>query len=361
MATFQLVMFFLAPVLILPLFLEMIPLPEGLAIAIDGIDKKSPYVFLRRIYYEIDSGHGGHKAYETRDRQFVGSKRGKKLALWFSGAEWKISEGEPGEEDGTVYAISGEAASPELGSWALKPLEGEAAEGDQENLLKTNADSMKFVKHHIGDLRKALMALATKLEYTCDKLFIIDGSSRSEHSNAFCTGFGEHRRICLFDTLLSQLSPEETVAVLGHEIGHDKLHHVKIRLFQALFLGFVEFYLLGQFISNSILASAFYMPEAKTYVGFVLFSIIWGTVESFLSIPMTVQSRTHEHQADQFSADADPSYGELLISGLTKMSKKSKANLTPHPLQVFLHYSHPPIDTRFKHIREYQAKRYGQK
>lgn len=361
MATFQLVLFFVAPVCILPLFLEMIPLPEGLAIATD-VDKESPYLFLKRIYYEIDSGFEGQKAYETRDRQFNGSLRGNKLSLWHSGGEWKISEGEPGP-DGAVYAVSAgdAAASPELAAWTMKPLAGDAAEGDQENLLKAGSDKIKFVKHNIGDLRRDLLALATNLKYTCDKIFIIDGSSRSEHSNAFCTGFGQHRRICLFDTLLSQLTPEEIVAVLGHEIGHDKLHHVKIGLLQALLLGFVEFYLLGQFISNSYLASAFYMPAPKVYVGFVLFSIIWGTVESFISIPMTVQSRAHEHQADRFSVDAHPSYGELLISGLTKMSKKSKANLTPHPLKVFLDYSHPPIDTRFKDIRAHVAKTYGNK
>lgn len=361
MAVFQLVLFFVAPVLILPLFLEMIPLPEGLAIAVDGIEKESSWIFLKRIFYEIDSGHGGRKAYETRDRQFAGAKKGKKLSLWFSEgkSEWVISEGEPG--DGTVYASTGgkSPASPEEASWELQ---GDGADGEdkeaQDNLLATNA-SMKLVKHNIGELRKDLLDLAVAVGYTCDKIFIIDGSSRSEHSNAFCTGVGQNRRICLYDTLLAQLTPEEIVAVLGHEIGHDKCHHTKIGMAQALLLGLVEFYLLGQFISNPFLAEAFYMPEAKIYVGFVLFSLIWGTVETFISIPLVMMSRRNEHEADRFSVDANRSYGDLLISGLTKMSRKSKANLTPHPLKVFLEYSHPPLDTRFKHIREYQAKKYG--
>lgn len=368
--SFQLVLFFVAPVLILPLFLEMIPLPEGLAIAVDGVAKDGPWIFLKRIYYEVDGGHNGTKAYETRDRQYTGASKGAKLALWCDGSgTWKITEGSIGDE-GKVYAssIKPGADSPEMASWRLHPLEDAsqdiAAAGSQQQQLLTPEDGatvMELKRHDVGTLRRDLLSLASRLQYTCDKIYIIDGSTRSEHSNAFCTGFGRFRRICLFDTLMSQLSPDEIVAVLGHEIGHDKLHHVKISLLQTLLLLFVEFFLLGQFISNPTLAKAFYMQEPKVYTGFIIFSIVWGTVESFISIPLTVQSRCHEHQADRFSVDADERYAEWLTNGLKKMMRNSKANLTPHPLKVFLDYSHPPMLTRVRHIQDHHSLKWGKK
>uniref|UniRef100_A0A7S4ULG3 Ste24 endopeptidase n=1 Tax=Alexandrium monilatum TaxID=311494 RepID=A0A7S4ULG3_9DINO len=365
-ATFQLVLFFLAPVLILPLFLEMIPLPEGLAVAVDGVDKDGPWVFLRRIFYEVEGGHGGAKAYETRDRQFAGTPGQSKLSLWCDESGfWKITEGSP-QGSGSVYASScAPASSPEEASWRLHALEGasmQSSESSSQQHLLAPGDGttvLTLKRHDVGTLRRDLLALAERLQYTCDKIYIIDGSTRSEHSNAFCTGFGRFRRICLFDTLLSQLSPDEIVAVLGHEIGHDKLHHVKIGLLQTLALLFVEFFLLGQFISNPVLAQAFYLPEPKVYTGFVIFGIVWGTVESFISIPLTVQSRCHEHQADRFSIDAHERHAEWLADGLKKMMRHSKANLTPHPLKVFLEHSHPPLLARIRHIREHHTRQWG--
>merc|ERR1712007_343471 len=104
-----------------------------------------------------------------------------------------------------------------------------------------------------GDLREQLLTLATKLSYNSDKLFVIDGSTRSNHSNAFCTGFGKFRRICLYDTLLSQMSNDEITAVLGHEIGHAKLHHTITRLFLGLMLSFLQMFMLGRFIQDKYL------------------------------------------------------------------------------------------------------------
>merc|ERR1719195_115911 len=130
-------------------------------------------------------------------------------------------------------------------------------------------------------------------------------------------------------------------------------------MLQGLVLSLVQFFVLGQFISNPTLANAFFLNSPKVYTGLVIFSIVWGSVESFVSIPMTVQSRHHEHQADRFSVDANRQYGAWLVSGLQKMTRHSKDNLTPHPLKVFLEYSHPPLLTRVRHIRDYHAQRWG--
>lgn len=354
---FQLVLFFLMPVCILPLFLQMIPLPEGLVIKIDKIDKEAPSIFLKRIYYEIGEGHEGKKAWKTEDRQFQGKDKGAQLSLWCSNGVWKISEGLPGA-DGTVYAeTTDNPASPELGQWKIQ-VDSDATEEANQLMLET-AKKMVIQNHDAGKLRKDLLSLSEKLEYKCDKIFLIDGSTRSEHSNAFCTGFGQFRRICLFDTLLGTLSQEEIIAVLGHEIGHDKLRHVHKTLVIAIVFSFVQFWLLGQFIDNELLAHVFLLPEAKNYIGLVLFQVVWGTVEQFLSIPMTVLSRQHEHQADNFSIEADKSYGPLLGSGLKKLMQASKVNLTPHPLKVFLEHSHPPLLTRLRAMKEYQETKWG--
>merc|ERR1712183_740362 len=84
-----------------------------------------------------------------------------------------------------------------------------------------------------------------------------------------------------------------------------------------------------------------------------------GTVEAFIQIPFTIQSRANEHAADRYSIDAEESYAELLTKGLMKLMRNSKSNLTPHPLKVFLEFSHPPLLTRMQHIAEYKKKRWG--
>lgn len=367
-SVFQIVLFLIAPVAIMPLFLQMIPLPEGRVIRILDIkglqkEKESEYAFLKRIFYDKDGGWNNGRAFETKDNQFVGSSKGKKLILGLKDEVWQIFEDNGDEAPTEIYART---LKPEEGKAAL------AAEESQWRLVTANGDSSKsapFVDEEsfgfdikmceVGQLRADLLQLATQLNYVCDKIFLIDGSTRSEHSNAFCTGMGNCKRICLFDSLLGKMDKDEIVAVLGHEIGHDKLHHVKIHILQALVMMFVQFYFLGQFISSPILADVFFMEQANVYVGLLLFSIVWGTLEAFLQIPFTVQSRRHEHQADEYSIDANERYAELLASGLMKLMRNSKSNLTPHPLKVFLDFSHPPLSTRLKHMGEYKKRKWG--
>merc|ERR1712012_797722 len=114
--------------------LQMIPLPEGLAITVDGVDKESPWRFLKRIYYENPQHHNGKKAYETQDRQYTGAKSGAKLSLWFADGSWRITEGNPGQADARVYAVSSghEAASPESATWTLEALPDESSDRGSE-------------------------------------------------------------------------------------------------------------------------------------------------------------------------------------------------------------------------------------
>jgi len=368
LAVFQVTLFFLAPVLLLPLFLQMIPLPDGTAILIDGLDKAGAYKFLNRIFYEVlDTKHNGKPVWTTRDRRFAGAEKGDTLCL-YSGDDktWVIADG--AMKDGVVLkdniaATSKESpAGPQLisvGAWSLVSA-GDAEAAAASPLLESK-DKMRVKEAQVGELKKKLMALAEQLNYKNSKLFVIDGSTRSEHSNAFCTGFGEFRRICLFDTLFAHMTNDEITAVLGHEIGHDKLNHTISRLFLGLVLSFVQFFMLGQFIHSPFLAEAFFLDVPTVYTGMLLFFMIWGVVEFFLSIPMTVKSRMDEYSADRFAVEADITYGVHLGEGLKKLMKNSKSNLTPHPFYVFLHHSHPPLMPRLEAIEAHHAKTWTNK
>jgi Zn-dependent protease with chaperone function len=361
---FQLVLLFLMPVYILPLFLEMTPLPEGIAFITEDNEKAGSRNFLTsRVFYAHEKG------FVTKDRRFQGSSNGATLSIYApqsgvhaDAGNWVLAEGEPGAEDAKVYATSAIIGSEDCpgisSSWVLTE-EGKSAiqtkrDGEETTLLSKD-DPMQMTRVDVGTLRKDLLNLADRLGYHGASIFVIDGSARSAHSNAFCIGFGRFRRICLFDTLLPLMEKEEIVAVLGHEIGHDRLYHVHTTMVITFAYLAVQLYALGSFITSKAISSAFFVPEPKVYLGLALFSIVWGVVDFVFSIPLTVQTRMNEYAADRYSVDADMSHSVTLASALKKLMKKSKVNLTPHPFHVFLTYSHPPLDTRLQAIRAYAA------
>jgi len=368
MTTFQIVLLFLMPVLILPLFMEMIPLPEGLAIVTGEIEKEPGLAFLAtRVFYAHDSECNGKAAWITRDRRFLGMSAGATLSISWSeaaGADgvpgWSIAEGEPGS-GGKVYAMCDSMETPQSGvdvTWKLtKDATDARTNNTQDPLLKQ--DEITSTCTDVGSLRSKLLALADRLGYKGANIFVIDGSSRSAHSNAFCTGFGRFRRICLFDTLLPLMQEQEIIAVLGHEIGHDRLYHVHTQLVLGIAYSFVMLYAMGQFLTSPTIASAFFVSVPKVYLGITFFSKVWSVIDFAVSIPLTILSRSNEFAADRYSIDADADYAACLGNGLKKLTKKSKANLTPHPFYAFLTYSHPPLDIRLKAIREYAEAVYG--
>ncbi|CAK9088348.1 CAAX prenyl protease 1 (A-factor-converting enzyme) (Prenyl protein-specific endoprotease 1) (PPSEP 1) [Durusdinium trenchii] len=365
----QVLLLFLMPVLLLPLFMEMIPLPDGQAIITEeaGEDGKAlpPFLSGRVFYAKNDS------AYATRDRRFTGAKVGDGLAvLPFVGGSWVISSGN-GEKVETVHATSSEKGtqiaagtritfqlSEEVKQLALQGVEGQAS-GDP--LVPAAANTVTAVCVNAGSLRTSLLSLANRLGYHGASIYVIDGSARSAHSNAFCTGFGSFRRICLFDTLLPLLSEDEILAVLGHEIGHDRMYHVHSMLVMSLAYFFVMMYALGHFLSSPALSAAFLAPEPKVYLMVIFFSIVWEPVDFFINLLMKVLSRFNEYQADRYSVAADKKYARLLGDSLKKMMRKSKVNLTPHPFHVFLNNSHPELDARLKAIRNYHEKHYNER
>lgn len=198
-----------------------------------------------------------------------------------------------------------------------------------------------------GDLRQGILAYAKSVNFSLENVFAIDGSRRSSKSNAFFTGFGRHKRIALFDTLIEQQTTPELVAVLAHEIGHYKKGHILQGTAISIAHTGIVLYLLSLFISHRGLFEAFSMEHVSVYGGLVFFSLLLTPVELILAISMNFLSRRNEYEADRFAAETTGAPDQL-IGALKKLSVKNLANLTPHPFLVLLHYSHPPLLERVR-------------
>jgi len=208
----------------------------------------------------------------------------------------------------------------------------------------------KFSPIEDGVLKRDILQYADKENFKIQGIYTMDGSKRSSKLNAFFTGFGSFRKIVFFDTLLEKLDPSEIIAVLAHEMGHFKLKHIiKMILGQTVQTG-VMFYILSLFLGNKALSDAFGMQHMSIYSSLIFFGFIYSPVSMLISIIFNAISRKHEYDADRYAAEttANP---EMLIEGLKKLSLANLSNLTPHPLHVFLHYSHPPVLMRIKKLQ----------
>ena len=208
----------------------------------------------------------------------------------------------------------------------------------------------KFTPLEDGELRAAIMRYARAVDSPLDNLFVMDGSKRSTKSNAFFTGFGRHKRIALFDTLIENHTISELVAILAHEIGHYKKRHILQGLVISIVHTGVMFYLLSIFLSHEGLFEAFYVETPSVYAGLIFFGMLFAPIDMMLSVAMQVFSRKNEYEADRFAAETTGD-GESMVSALKKLSADNLSNLTPHPLYVMLNYSHPPVLERIRAIR----------
>ncbi len=208
----------------------------------------------------------------------------------------------------------------------------------------------KFTPIESGELKNAIFKYAESVKFSLQGVFVMDGSRRSSKSNAFFTGFGRNKRIALFDTLIEKHTVGELVAVLAHEIGHYKKKHIILSMIISIAHMGVMFYLISIFISHEGLFSAFYMDQMSVYSGLVFFGMLFAPIEMVLSVFMSVFSRRNEYQADRFAVETTKKSDDM-ISALKKLSVHNLSNLTPHPLYVFLNYSHPPVLKRIEAIR----------
>ncbi len=199
-----------------------------------------------------------------------------------------------------------------------------------------------------GELRDAIEAFVSKVDFKLKNIYVIDGSKRSAHSNAYFTGWGRQKRIVLYDTLIENLTTEEIVGVLAHEIGHYKHHHIIQSLIVGLLTTLVTFYLFGLVIDSPTIAAAAGSSEPSFYVNLTVFSMLYTPLSMLLGIVSNVWSRKNERQADQFAREHGVGKDEAIA--LKKLSAKSLSNLTPHPFVVFTSHSHPTLKERVENL-----------
>ena len=205
----------------------------------------------------------------------------------------------------------------------------------------------KFEPVRDEELKGRIEALMAKAGLQVSRVQQVDASRRSRHSNAYFTGIGRVKRIVLFDTLLAQMSADEILAILAHEAGHWKKGHIRRRLWSAELLSLAAFFLAWWLLGWGGLPQLLGLEQASFFAQVV----ILGFLGSLVSFPLTPfgswLSRRHEWQADSFAVELT---GEprCLASALVKLSKENLANLHPHPLYAWFHYSHPPIVERVR-------------
>ncbi len=208
----------------------------------------------------------------------------------------------------------------------------------------------KFAPLEEGGLKEAILGYARSNAFPMQDVFVMDGSKRSTRANAFFTGFGATRKVVLFDTLIRNHTTGELVAVLAHEIGHYKLRHILKKLAGGITNIGLFLFLASLLIHNGAFAAAFGMTTAPFYGGFAAFLIAYGPVGRLLSLGAGWQSRRHEYAADRFAVETTGE-SKPMVDALRKLSSDNLSNPGPHPLQVVLHYSHPPLAQRVAAIQ----------
>lgn len=201
-----------------------------------------------------------------------------------------------------------------------------------------------------GSLRRKIEEFAVNAGFKLDNIYVMDGSKRSSKANAYFTGLGPKKRIVLFDTLIEDLEEEEIVAVLAHEVGHYKKKHSTTGLILATVQSAIMFYLFSLFVGVDSFAVALGGAEASFHLGLIAFGVLYSPISILTGLLTNALSRHNEYQADNFAKDKYEA--DSLISSLKKLSKNNLSNLTPHPVYVFFHYSHPPLLQRIRSLKK---------
>jgi STE24 endopeptidase len=206
----------------------------------------------------------------------------------------------------------------------------------------------KFSPLQDESLKARIEALLEKCGFKSQGLFVMDGSTRSSHGNAYFTGFGSSKRVVFFDTLLERLDADEIEAVLAHELGHFKHRHVIKRIALMFFVSFIGLALLGWLMEQSWFYSGLGVTEPSNYMALLLFLLV-SPVFLFLLRPLIASySRKNEFEADEYAAkNADANY---LIEALVKLYRDNASTLTPDPLHSAFYDSHPPASIRIDRL-----------
>ncbi len=208
----------------------------------------------------------------------------------------------------------------------------------------------KFEPLPSGELRDRILALANKIGFRTSGIFLRDSSKRSVHSNAYFTGIGKAKRIVLFDTLIEQMSIDQGLAVLAHEMGHYKMKHIRRMMVAQCVILFVGLYILSRLVNYEPLFTAFGL-QPSNHAALLLFSLLSGPLTFYLGPLMNLLSRKHEYEADRFAA-ITLGNGRPMEEALINLTVKNLSNLTPHPWYSAYHYSHPTPTERIGAIRQ---------
>lgn len=202
-----------------------------------------------------------------------------------------------------------------------------------------------------GTLRSEIEKFAKKAGFRLRNIYIIDGSKRSTKANAYFSGFGPKKRIVLYDTLQKDLTEEEIVAVLAHEVGHYKKKHVLMTLIFSVLLTGLMLYLFSLVVNNPLLSQALGSQTTSFHMGLIVFGILYSPLSLVIGLISNYISRKNEYAADRFARENFKP--EILASALKKLSVKNLCNMMPHPAYVFFHYSHPPLLSRLEKLEKF--------
>jgi STE24 endopeptidase len=207
----------------------------------------------------------------------------------------------------------------------------------------------KFTPLADGEMKTRIEGLLHKTGFDSDGIFVMDGSSRSGHGNAYFTGFGKNKRIVFYDTLLEKLSVDEVEAVLAHELGHFKHGHIKQRLIEGALMSLAGLALLGWLVQLPEFYSGLGLTTQTPVMALLLFLTVVPSFFFWVSPLMAIKSRQHEFEADTFAAQH--ASASALISALLSMYRDNASTLTPHPWYSAYHDSHPPAKIRIDHLK----------
>ena len=206
----------------------------------------------------------------------------------------------------------------------------------------------KFTPMEDGSLKDRIQGLLTRCGFNSQGIFIMDGSKRSGHGNAYFTGLGNNKRIVFFDNLVASLEEEELEAVLAHELGHFKCKHVIKMLIATSIMSLISFAVLGWLISQAWFYNGLGVEQASNAAALLLFMLISSTFTFFMQPISAFFQRKFEFEADDFAANN--AKADKMISALVKLYEENANTLTPDPLYSAFHYSHPPAAIRIAHL-----------
>ncbi len=201
-----------------------------------------------------------------------------------------------------------------------------------------------------GDLKTAITDYAVQEDFEIKKTFVMDGSKRSTKANAFFTGLGKQKKIVLYDTLVDTMATDEIVAVMAHEVGHNKKRHIPVLMIMSILQMGIILFLLSRMIFSVELSQALgsSIGVASPHLNLIAFSLLFAPISMVIGFFSNWLSRKFEFEADAFASHTASKAG--MANALKKLSTKNLSNMVPHPFYVAMHYDHPPVMERLKAI-----------